>query len=70
MCPPESVRLRHSSLGKEVQGKKKKGLGGNPIIAAIPHIFSTIYLNYKMKKVLKWLIAIWSNSSRSVEWNS
>lgn len=23
-----------------------------------------------MKKILKWLIAIWSNSSRSVGWNS
>ena len=70
MCPPESVQLRHSSSGVEVP-EKKKGLGGNPIIDAIPHIFSTIYRTFKMKKIPKaWLIAIWSNSSRSVEWNS
>ena len=70
MWPPESVWLRHSSSGIEVQ-EKKKGLGGNPIIDAVPHIFSMIYLTYKMKKIPQtWLIAIWSNSLRSVEWTS
>lgn len=45
----------------------RKNLGENPIVH-IPYTMSMIYLTYQMKKTQNtWLMAIQSNTSRSLE---